>query len=125
MMNRLHNCRNPAQGDFKRVLAVCSAGLLRSPTIAYVLSQPPYNFNTRACGLHDYALIPLDKVLLRWAQEIVCVQDDHEKLIKDAFEEHNMTPVPIINLDIEDMYRYRSPKLIALIKERYPLPEGA
>lgn len=68
--NRIFNSGNPNQGDYKRMLCVCSAGLLRSPTTAYVLSQAPYNYNTRAAGLvADFALIPVDEVLLRWAEE--------------------------------------------------------
>lgn len=50
VMNRIANASNKFQGSYKRVLCVCSAGLLRSPTAALVLSKDPYNFNTRACG---------------------------------------------------------------------------
>ena len=50
LMNRLGNSKNPYQGDFKKVLCVCSAGLLRSPTAAWVLSNAPFNFNTREIG---------------------------------------------------------------------------
>lgn len=76
-MNRLDNARNEFQGEYKRVLCVCSAGLLRSPTTAVVLSSEPYNFNTRAAGLvREFALVPVDKVLLFWADEIVCMTAD-------------------------------------------------
>lgn len=119
MMNRLHNCKNPHQGDFKKVLAVCSAGLLRSPTIAYVLSQPPYNFNTRACGIYDYALIPLDPVLLTWAEEIVCAEDEHAQIVKRALDHHKIPAVPVVALNIPDVYEYRNPKLVALISQGY------
>jgi len=62
LRNRIHNSSNPYQGKFKRVLCVCSAGLLRSPTTAFVLSQEPYNYNTRAAGIvDDYALVPVDE----------------------------------------------------------------
>ena len=55
--NKLANTRNPYQGTSKRVLCVCSAGLLRSPTIAWILSNPPFNFNTRAAGVSlEYVL---------------------------------------------------------------------
>ncbi len=71
LMNRLGNCNNSYQGEAKRVLCVCSAGLLRSPTAAFVLSNSPWNYNTRAAGLTpQFALIPVDKVLLTWSQEI-------------------------------------------------------
>jgi predicted protein tyrosine phosphatase len=81
--NRLGNCGNRFQGGRNRVLCVCSAGMLRSPTIAWVLSNEPYGFNTRAAGISDeYALIPVDEVLLSWADEIVCVAAKEEVLMK-------------------------------------------
>lgn len=115
--NRLHNSKNPHQGAYKRVLCVCSAGLLRSPTTAVVLSQEPYNFNTRAAGMDaDHALIVVDKVLLEWADEVVCMTP-HQKS-----ELEEMTKKPIVCLDIEDSYAYRSQELIKLIKEKYVEP---
>ena len=64
-MNRMSTVHNRYQGDYKRVLCVCSAGLLRSPTAALVLAQDPYNYNTRAVGVtQDFALVPVDRVLL-------------------------------------------------------------
>jgi predicted protein tyrosine phosphatase len=119
MMNRLHNCKNPHQGPYKKVLSVCSAGLLRSPTIAWVLSQDPYNYNTRACGIHDYALVPLDQVLLTWADEIVCVQSDHEVVVRKLLEDCGLK-TPVFNLLIPDKFEYRNPELIEMIERVYP-----
>jgi predicted protein tyrosine phosphatase len=70
--NRLYNVHNPHQNfdKYKRVLCVCSAGLLRSPTMARVL-QEEYGYNTRAAGVDfDFALVPMDWALVEWAQEI-------------------------------------------------------
>lgn len=116
MNNRLWNVKNPAQGTTKKVLCVCSAGLLRSPTAAVVLSQEPFSFNTRSCGfIKDYALIYCDNVLIEWADEIV--------LLEPSFytELRSLTDKPIINLDILDHYNYREKKLMELIKEKYLL----
>lgn len=114
LMNRLGNVKNPYQGTSKKVLCVCSAGLLRSPTVALVLSQSPYNFNTRACGLEkEFALIPIDEVLLEWADEIVCMSVDQQIRLKE------MTTKPVYNLSIPDRFEYRDLELIELIKERY------
>lgn len=114
LMNRLANCHNPYQGLNKRVLCVCSAGLLRSPTAAFVLSQKPYNFNTRAAGLvQDFALIPVDKVLLEWADEIVCMTEEQ------AGELGGLTNKPIFCLGIEDNFGYRDPELMKLIANKY------
>jgi len=113
--NRLHNCKNPYQGEAKKVLCVCSAGLLRSPTAAVVLSKGPFNYNTRAVGMcSDYALIPIDMILLEWADEIVCM--DHKQ--KEELLAMGTTK-PIICLNITDSYSYRDRTLEVLIIKEY------
>lgn len=109
---------NSYQGDYKRVLTVCSANMLRSPTIAHVLSANPYNFNTRSAGTAAFALIPVTEELLFWADEIVCADTEHAIVIRDKLMELNLDKV-LINLNIPDIYEYRNPELIKLIKERY------
>ena len=116
LMNRLANSSNRYQGEYKRVLCACSAGLLRSPTAALVLSQEPYNFNTRAAGLDEaFALIPVDRVLIEWADEIVVFETKQAKIIRERLEEDK----PIIDLNISDNFSYRDQELIKLIKESY------
>ena len=109
---------NSFQGDYKRVLTVCSANMLRSPTIAHVLSANPYNFNTRSAGTEPYALIPVTEDLLVWADEIVCADTEHAMWVRNKMMEW-MLDKPIINLEIPDNYEYRNPELIEMIKERY------
>ena len=115
-MNRLANAHNIYQGKYKRVLCVCSAGLLRSPTAAWVLSQDPYNFNTRAAGLtKEFALIPVDRVLLHWADEVVCMSAEQAVQVRDMLEEDK----PIVVLEIPDIYGYRDPELVSTIRAKY------
>ena len=112
--NRLANAKNPYQGNFKKVLCVCSAGLLRSPTAAFVLSQEPFNYNTRAAGLNkEYALIQVDEVLLEWADEIVCMDDDMQ------YDLEQLTSKPIICLNVPDHYNYRDDRLCDSIIDAY------
>lgn len=116
LMNRLANCRNQFQGKAKRVLCVCSAGLLRSPTAAEVLRREPFNFNTRAAGLvKDFALIPVDAVLLAWADEIVCMTPEQATELENRTEKSK----PIICLDIDDNFGFRDPMLEKIIQEKY------
>ncbi len=117
--NRLSNTHNPYQGGMKKVLCLCSAGLLRSPTLAFVLSNPPYNFNTRAAGVEkEYALIHVDLALIEWADEIVCAELEHTDYAKELLTNINITnqKKPVYNLDIPDNFRTRDPKLIEIIK---------
>lgn len=112
---RLANAKNPFQGNRKKVLCVCSAGLLRSPTIAHVLATD-YDFNTRACGVGlDYALVPIDEVLVHWADEIVCAETWHAGFVSANF---NLNGKPIYPLEVPDQYQCRDPELITIIKER-------
>lgn len=112
--------RNPYQGDYKRVLCVCSAGILRSATAAVVLSQDPYNYNTRAAGAEHYALVPLNDALFCWADEIVCMTKAHMDKIYAHLLDRSDVPQPrIVCLNIPDDYAYRDKELIRLIKQRY------
>ena len=109
---------NSFQGDYKRVLTVCSANMLRSPTMAVVLSMPPYDYNTRSAGTHSFALIPVTEDLLMWADEIVCADTEHALIIRDKLMEYQLDK-PIVNLRIPDNYEYRNPELIMMIRRRY------
>lgn len=116
-LNRLANCHNKYQGTAKKVLCVCSAGLLRSPTAANVLHKE-FGYNTRAAGITpEYALIPVDQVLLEWADEIVCMSKEQKWRIMDQLPIGCITTV--ISLDIQDSYEYMNPDLQALIVKRY------
>jgi predicted protein tyrosine phosphatase len=92
--------------------------MLRSPTIAHILSADPYNFNTRSAGTAEYALIPVTEDLLMWADEVVCADTEHALWVRDKMMEW-MLDKPIIDLQIPDIYEYRNPELIQLIKDRY------
>ena len=89
---------------------------MRSPTAAFVLSQEPYNFNTRAAGLNpEFALVPVDRVLLEWADEIVVMSAQQAEQIRAMLEDEKQ----IVVLGIPDNFRYRDPELIRLIRESY------
>lgn len=127
LMNRLGNCQNKYQNfhKHKRVVCVCSAGLLRSPTAAFVLSQEPWNFNTRAVGLiPEFALVPLDQVLLEWADEFVCMTQDQADAVSAMLNQIDR-PAPVTCLNIPDNFSYRDPELIKLITEHYTTQHGS
>ena len=117
-LNAIHNVNNPFQGDAKKVLCVCSAGLLRSPTAANVLHKE-YGYNTRACGIHaDYALIPISELLVAWADEIVFMED---WMVTYASEMFDISEKEIRPLGVPDRFEFMEPALQRLIIERYEL----
>lgn len=118
-MNQMGVTKNSYQGNYKKVLCICSAGCLRSPTAAVVLANAPFHFNTRACGIEpDFAIIPITDVLLEWADEIVCMTQDQKVRIEQ------LTSKPVLCLDIPDSFAYRDPRLMRLIKEQYNVVSG-
>lgn len=126
--NRLGNASNGYQGHFKKVLCVCSAGVLRSPTLAEVLTREPFNFNTRAVGLdQEFALVPIDLVHIAWADEI-CVMDHEqlgivEEMVEQLEENHGRGMMhfgdkKIHNLLVPDDFGFRDPTLVKILTEK-------
>ena len=118
--NQLANVGNRFQGKTKKVLAVCSACLLRSPTLANVLHRQ-LGFNTRAVGsCQEYALIPISQALIWWADEIVFVNqenfDDLGDLEKLEIED---VGVKVTVLDVHDDFDWNDPELQALLLDEY------
>jgi len=123
--NQRHNINNSAQGTAKRVLTVCSASLLRSPSVAMYLNTT-YGWNTRSCGTsHEYALVPISEALILWADMIVfCSPENYSQL---SPEELACTKTrgdfceskEIIILDIPDDYNYGQQELMGCIKAQF------
>lgn len=118
--NQLQNVRNPYQNPARRVLCVCSAGLLRSPTLANILQQKPYNFNCRAVGVDvGHALIPVTEALLHWADLVIAVDSFTARSVKHLYNDFNISEadLPLIAMSIPDKYARMDKKLIAAIKK--------
>lgn len=116
--NQLGNSKNPYQGKAIKALCVCSAGLLRSPTIAKYLTGLGYN--TRAVGIsEEYALIPLSTALIHWADEIHIVKEQHATLLFEL-QDLDIEDTPKIYVyDIPDSHETFSTELEYLIKEQF------
>lgn len=117
--NRLWNCKNEWQGDDVRILCVCSAGLLRSPTLARWLHRNFENVNTRAVGTsEDHALIPVDGVHLRWADVIMCADEHNFNFIKEALKVSN-SDKEVHCLSIPDNFGFGNKELEDLIAAKF------
>lgn len=117
--NRLWNCKNEFQRDDIKVLCVCSAGLLRSPTLARWLSRTFKNVNPRAVGTSsDHALIPVDEVHLRWADVILCADHENFSFIEDALVVLSMNR-EVHCLSIPDQFGFGHPALEELIEKKF------
>lgn len=119
MRNRLGNIKNPYQGDARKVLTVCSAGLLRSPTAANVLHRE-FGYNTRSCGTsEEFALIPLDEALAKWADQIVFMSSDNFSEAAAKLEKWDIDLENVFILAVPDKYNWGDPKLEEIILSEY------
>lgn len=120
--NHAHNVS--AQTNQPRLVFVCSAGMLRSATGAKEFANR--GCNTRACGTHSYALIPLSANLIHWAAGIYFARPEnwhkalgtfasHPELIKMLQEKSQVCRIP-------DIYDYDDPVLRAIWAQQVILP---
>lgn len=124
LSDTIRNCRdgvvkNPYQGADKKVLFVCSMGILRSATAARIYA---HKYNTRAAGSWHDALIPLSDMLLAWADEIVFVNRHNFEQVKNWMAEEGVDIEKEFNvkvLDIPDAYPHMAPELIQAFEEQY------
>lgn len=118
--SQLANVGNRFQTEAKKVLCVCSAGMLRSPTLANALHKK-FGFNTRAVGSDkNFALIPISQALIWWADEIVFVnRDNFNDLDQDEKDEIESVGVKVTFLNVEDDYDWNDPVLVRCLLEAY------
>ena len=106
---------NPYQGADKKVLFVCSMGILRSATAARIYAS---KYNTRCAGTLKEALIPLTELLIDWADEIVFVKRENYNSAVFQFDEQDFYYKSKI-LDISDDYEHMRPELVAEFMLQY------
>lgn len=108
--------RNPYQGTDKKVVFVCSMGILRSATAARIYA---HKYNTRAAGTDADALVQLSPTLVAWADEIVFVNDHNYQKFKNSVDENLFAGLNIRVLDIPDIYPHMHPEMVHEFNKQY------
>lgn len=110
--------KNPYQGTDKRVVFVCSMGILRSATGARIYA---HKYNTRTAGSWPDALVPLTPILMAWADELVFVNKENYENVINKFEGdmHTFVASKSKVLDIPDRYPHMHPALIQAFSDQY------
>lgn len=112
--------RNPYQGNDKKVVFVCSMGILRSATGARLYA---HKYNTRTAGSWDDALVPLTMMLIAWADELVFVTIENYLGALEKFPGLDQFEGTLKVLAIPDKYPHMHPELIKAFEEQYE-PRG-
>ena len=122
MRERIMNAQNYNQryDKYQRVLCICSGGLLRSPTTAWVLANDPFNYNTRSAGIDSHhALTLVDDVIVEWADIIVVMNKTQKHQLLEAYDLKNADKL-IVVMNLPDRFQYRDPELVQKIKDIFP-----
>lgn len=121
LTDRIRECKdgvidNPYQGTSKKVLFVCSAGILRSATAARIYAK---KYNTRCCGsMRGVALIELTERMMDWADQIVFVKQENFNQAAQYYDMEAYRDKCRI-LAIPDEYPHMDPQLINHFEEQY------
>lgn len=107
---------NPFQGPDKKVVFVCSMGILRSATAARMYAG---KYNTRSAGTYDEALIQLSPILVAWANELVFVNQENYDMFVMNYGQSCAEQFNTRVLEIPDCYEHMHPKLIQSFKDQY------
>lgn len=110
---------NTYQGVQLRVVFVCQAGLLRSPTAAHIAAK--HRINSRCAGIHEKALQPLSMNLLAWADKIVFLEarDQRQALLQFAGTPgEEFLATKSLLWDVPDQYDYMEGRLVALLEPK-------
>jgi predicted protein tyrosine phosphatase len=101
-----------------KVLFVCTANKLRSPTAEAVFADDPA-LEVRSAGLDAACPRPLTVELVSWADRLFVMERRHRETLKKRFRQA-LGDKPVVVLGIPDEYEFMQPELVALLKERVP-----
>jgi predicted protein tyrosine phosphatase len=101
-----------------KVLFVCTANKLRSPTAEAVFSGAP-GLEVRSAGLDMACPRPLSAELVAWADRLFVMERGQREKVRRRFRD-TLGNRPVIVLGIPDEYEFMQPELVALLKARVP-----
>ena len=102
----------------KKVLFVCTANKLRSPTAEQVFSTRP-GIEVLSAGLDNACGNPVTPELLDWADLIFVMEKAHRTKLSRRYRAH-LKSARIICLDIPDDYEFMDPALVRVLEARVP-----
>lgn len=101
---------------FKKVLFICSANKLRSPTAEHIFADYP-NVETDSAGLNLSADLVLSSEQVQWADMIFVMERAHRNKLSKKYKKH-LNGQRVICLNIADDFDYMDPTLIHILKSR-------
>ncbi len=100
----------------RRLLFVCTANRLRSPT-AEAICQGIEGIEALSAGTNNDCEQPLTGDLIEWADVVIAMDREHRNRINRKFRTQ-MKGKPLAVLGIPDDYDYMQPELVSLLTLR-------
>jgi predicted protein tyrosine phosphatase len=100
----------------QRLLFICSANRLRSPTAEQVFGEYP-DVETRSAGLNHDAVDPLTAEHLEDIDIVFVMEKTHRNKLSKTFRPH-LKSARVICLNIPDDFEFMQPELITVLKAR-------
>jgi predicted protein tyrosine phosphatase len=100
----------------KKLLFVCGANKLRSPTAEQVFSRYP-NIETDSAGLNAEADQRVSPEQIEWADTIFVMEKSMRAKLAKQFRKH-LNGKRVVCLDIADKYTFMQPELVALLEKK-------
>ena len=102
----------------KRLLFICSANKLRSPTAEHIFSTWR-DVETDSAGLNASAELQLSTEQVEWADIIFVMEKAHRNKLSKKFRK-NLKGKRVVCLDIPDDYDFMDSDLVRLLEARVP-----
>ncbi|MGA2250958.1 low molecular weight protein tyrosine phosphatase family protein [Terracidiphilus sp.] len=99
-----------------KVLFICSANVLRSPTAEAVFSRYE-GIEASSAGINADAETPVSADLIEWADVIVAMEQHHAQFLQERFG-YLLRRRRVAVLGIPDRYDLMDPELVQLLKDK-------
>ena len=97
------------------ILFVCMMGRARSQKARQIINEEyKEKFEAKCVGVHPFADYPLNLESINWADKIICMEENHKKLLLEKFP--NLIKEDISVWNISPHYSFEDPKLENLLK---------
>jgi predicted protein tyrosine phosphatase len=102
-----------------KLLFICSANVMRSPTAEAVFSRYE-GIEASSAGTNVDAETPVSADLIEWADVVVVMEQHHARFLHERFG-YLLRRKRVAILGIPDRYEYMDAELVELLKEKVDL----
>jgi predicted protein tyrosine phosphatase len=99
-----------------KLLFICSANVLRSPTAEAVFSRYD-GIEAASAGINMDAETPVSADLVEWADVVVAMEQHHARFLQGKFG-YLLRRKRVAVLGIPDRYEYMDPELVEILKDK-------